>query len=417
MPKVFQAQRPTNAATGMTAASTTYYAKPGTGGMPNVGYTTETNAQHIERFNGTWSRIGVKIIANSRLTAGTLRSRKNGSNGAQSVSILASTTGYFEDTSNSDSVAPGDTFGLAMTNGTGTAALSVEGFYGAYEATGAHRSHYTVENSSTATNPSNQTINTTFRTKGMGLIGINMEASSDTNEAIAARAGGSLTNFYVDIISNAKTNDCTAGLRISGSAGNNVVTVLAGVTGRFEDTTHSDSITNASSLAVYILTGADASHSLVPRAFGYVFTGGGNYSDIACASTGTVARGLNGTNYTAIVGPLAYRTTEADAQMRMPFDGRFSNLRVRSGTLNSVVTVKLRKNGSDGNMSVTTTSSGSGLFEDTTAHDDFVDTDLIDLSWTSASGSVSNHTYAAMMVTPPPAPPSTGQSGLLQIVS
>ena len=415
MSKVLQAVCPQNAMTGLTGNGATYYFKPGTGSIANAATTTEANAQHIERFNGTWSRIGIKVISNSRLTDGTLRSRKNGSNGNCSVTVTASTTGYFEDTTNSDSVTPGDTWGVALTNGSGTAAISVEGIYAVYEATSAHRAHYTVEATSTS-NPTNQATGTTYRTKGMGAIGINM-STTDSEESIAARAPGTLTNFYIDVGTNAKTNDCTAGLRISNSAGNNVVSVTASTTGRFEDTSNSDSITNTSTLAVYLTTGADASHSLIPRSFGYVFTGTGNYNDIALANTSTTARGLNGTNYTKIVGHFSFRTTEGDAQLRMPFDGRFSFLRVRSGTLNSIVTIKLRKNGSDGNMSVSTTASGSGLFEDTTAHDDFVSGDLINLSWTAASASTSNHTYAALYMTPPPAPPSSGNSGLLQIVS
>jgi hypothetical protein len=412
MSKVLQGSFPSSPFTGLTTASTSYFFKMGMGSC-NSTITTEAQQQTIERFGGTYSRMGIHITANSRLTAGTLRSRKNNANGNQSASIVASTTGRFEDASNTDTVAAADTFGAAMTNGTGSAALSVNHVYCAYSATGAHRSHINVEGTSTF--PAAASASTLYRTQPMGAMSAAM-ATSDTNIWVPNRAGGSLTNFSVFASANTATTDSTAGVRLNATtAGNNVVTIPLGTTGEFEDTTHSDAITNSTNYAFYVLR-STGTGSITIRRMSCVFTGTGNYSDVGSALCSSLARSLNGTNYSRILGHLTLDTTESNMQVRMPFDGRASNLRVHSSTVNSITTIKLRKNGVDGNQAVSSPSSGSGVYEDTTSHDDFVDTDLLSLSWTSASASSSNFGDAQLYLTPPPVIGGGGQQGLLQII-
>lgn len=70
--------------------------------------TTESWVQYTFRVAATLSNLRVLVQVNSRNGATTIRTRKNGANGNQSVSIGASTTGDFEDTTNADPVSPGD---------------------------------------------------------------------------------------------------------------------------------------------------------------------------------------------------------------------------------------------------------------------------------------------------------------------
>lgn len=411
--KVFQGSFPSAAYTGLTGASTSYFFKMGQGGG-NSTITTEANQQNTERFNGTYSRAGIYITANSRLTAGTLRSRKNNGNGAQSASIIASTTGRFEDASNTDSVVATDTFGLVMVNGTGTAAITVNNAYCCYEATSAMRNHMNAEGVSTfPTAAANSTTYINQPTGGMSAA----FSTSGSDSSAPIRAAGTATNFNIRVTANTRSTTTTAGTRFANTTiGNNIVSIATTLTGIFEDTTNSDTLTNTTLMGYYVAT-STGSGSMTIAAMGVIVTSTGNYYDSLLGFTNTVARSLSGTNYSRFIGHTTFYTTESDATVKIPFDGRCSNLRVCAGTLNSVLTVKVRKNGSDGNQSVSTPSSGSGITEDVTNHDDFVDTDLLGLSWTAASASSSNLRGAGLYITPPSVPGGSGTTGLLQVVS
>lgn len=413
MAGVLQGHFPASPYTGLTGASTSYFFKMGMGGG-NSTITTESQQTTTQRVAGVWSRAGIYITANSRATAGTLRSRVNAANGNQSVSITATTTGRFEDASNSDTVASGDTFNLAMTNGTGTSALSVNHAYAKFTATSGVSSHLNAEGGSTF--PAAGSASTLYRTQPIGSISAAF-STSDTNIWEPCRSAGTLHHFYIVASANTRVTDSTAGVRLNATTnGNQVVTVPASTSGTFEDVTNTDTLTNSTNFAYYVQTGTGAG-SLTVRRLGCMFNSNGNYYDSMTAAQSSIARSLNGTNYSRIIGALFYTTTESDAQVRMPFAGRSSHLRVHSQGVNSIVTVKLRKNGVDGNQSVSSLATGSGVYEDTTSHDDFIDTDLLALSWSTASASTSNFSGAGLMIQPPPAPAGSTKSGLLQIVS
>lgn len=69
---------------------------------------TESAQDVIWPYRGRMSRLGVGVQTNGSTVDCTVRLRINGADGNQSVTIPASTTGYFYDSSNSDLVGPGD---------------------------------------------------------------------------------------------------------------------------------------------------------------------------------------------------------------------------------------------------------------------------------------------------------------------
>lgn len=115
--------------TGHTTASTTWYYQPQsaipTGSTVN---TTESTSQIKQQYSATFKNFGVKFTTNSRTTTTTARLRKNTANGNMSVAVTAGTTGWVEDTVNTDSVVAGDLVNYSLTTGTGTQALSILGF-------------------------------------------------------------------------------------------------------------------------------------------------------------------------------------------------------------------------------------------------------------------------------------------------
>lgn len=83
--------------------------------------TSETNNRYIIPFSCTLSGMWVYVIANTISATSFVRLRKNGADGNQSISITASTTGAFEDTTNSDSITSSDYVNYSVvTGGTGT---------------------------------------------------------------------------------------------------------------------------------------------------------------------------------------------------------------------------------------------------------------------------------------------------------
>lgn len=82
---------------------------------------TEASVGGLAQVAGTYSKLACFITANTVVGASTLKFRKNAGNGNQSVSITSLTTGFFEDASNTDTVATTDTIDTQLiTNTVGT---------------------------------------------------------------------------------------------------------------------------------------------------------------------------------------------------------------------------------------------------------------------------------------------------------
>jgi hypothetical protein len=105
--------------TAISASATTYYF-PLSGFATGTANTTETNFKVRQKRGGTIKNLAVNVSANSRVTDTTVRSRKNGGNGSCVVTLTALTTGFFADTTNSDTIAVGDDSNYSVTTGAET---------------------------------------------------------------------------------------------------------------------------------------------------------------------------------------------------------------------------------------------------------------------------------------------------------
>jgi len=79
--------------------------------------TTETPAQVTARFSFRITNLFVSVQTSNLNGVTTVRTRVNGSNGSLSLSVPASTTGFFENTSNIDSVVGGDNINYQIVAG------------------------------------------------------------------------------------------------------------------------------------------------------------------------------------------------------------------------------------------------------------------------------------------------------------
>lgn len=82
--------------------------------------TTESDAATLARAPGTLSNLALVVESNSNANSASCNSRINGSSGSLALTIPASTTGYLEDTTHSDSVVSGDFVNTIQTMGAGT---------------------------------------------------------------------------------------------------------------------------------------------------------------------------------------------------------------------------------------------------------------------------------------------------------
>lgn len=86
-----------------------------------VGFSDETYVENKVLVSTTFSNLMCYVSSNTLTAASILKFRKNVADGNQSVSIAASTTGYFEDNTHTDSCSVGDEINYCIITGaTGT---------------------------------------------------------------------------------------------------------------------------------------------------------------------------------------------------------------------------------------------------------------------------------------------------------
>lgn len=331
--------------------------------------------------------IFTKLALNMNAT-GTSRSvtfQKNGSNGNQVVTFADGTSGWTEDGTAADSVAVGDkvnvTFSSAGSNPTIYECRSV------FSASSGH--------SSIIANGSNFDY-TTASTTRYAPLGSRAQAyaAAVTDVQHKIRAPGTLNRFFVYVTTNARTNTTSFAVVINGSAGNSTVSVGSGLTGLFEDTTHTDTLSDGDLICHSITTDTGAQKIEVDLR-GATITSDDNKLDTFGGNTESSARAASATVHYFPIGGLAVATNTIETQNSVAhqFVGTLSNIRmyVSANTYSAAATLRSRKNAQNGNQSVTITASTTGWFEDVSNSDVFDEDDLIAMSL--SGGTSGNATF------------------------
>ena len=89
------------------------------------GETVEANCQLRNKTGTRLSGMQVNVLGNARLNDTVIRSRINGVDGNQVITIPAGGTGLFIDTSNTDTIAANDLYCASITTGTGIEDLTI----------------------------------------------------------------------------------------------------------------------------------------------------------------------------------------------------------------------------------------------------------------------------------------------------
>ena len=79
---------------------------------------TENRSQAIARASYTWKNLLAYLPTNTSTGVTTIKNRKNTADGTMVLSIGASATGLFEDTTHTDSLVTGDLIGYSIVTGT-----------------------------------------------------------------------------------------------------------------------------------------------------------------------------------------------------------------------------------------------------------------------------------------------------------
>lgn len=322
---------------------------------------TEARAQAVARVAGTFSKFAVNIDATG--TSRTYRFRVNAANGNQVVNPTDTTAGVYSDNSNTDAVSAGDKFDFS-TSSTGTP--NAYWFRSVFEATTDHACYYSGSHGSYSTASAQAFF--ALATAGSGPL-----TSGEANVQAKARCAGTLRYFQAYISGNGRGTDSTYKTRINGADGNCTITVTAGATGLFEDTSSTDTVADGDLVNFAVTNGSGAGGIDAQFVGCWIVTTTGKNDLFSNFVTGT-ARAASGTaSYHPFVGTPASSATEANASVQHGFDGRASRLRIylSANTYSADATATLRIAAADVTQTITLTAGATGWFEDTTHTDDF----------------------------------------------
>ena len=354
------------------AASTTRFIFLACNSRADGDGTTESVRQITYRSAGKFSNLYINILTNDR-DASTFRTRVNVGNAAMVVSITGSTTGKFEDNVNTDTVTAAEEWNYSLITGANGTVFTWRTTSVLFSAT---------TNTVGKTGGDATTINTASTTIVGPLCGDTIDdvETVDATVGVIYRVGGTLSNFFVNIPTNARTTTTTIGSRIDSANGNLVVSVTSGATGFFEDTSNSDTIVSGSLVNGRCTTGT-GTENIGLRGISADFTTTSNKMMYTAAAGRGATVLISVTTYYLFAGALRTDTTESNmiAESNLNFTGSLMQCNITANTITAASTLTFRINsGAGAAQTVSITASTTGVFQDTVNTDVVVATDTID---------------------------------------
>lgn len=322
------------------------------GGGANGWQNSEGRTQLQARASYTLKAAYANIGANSRNGTGTMASRINSVTGNIAVSITASTTGEFSDTTHTDSIVSGDLVNwqgsFAGSSGT-TRYDAISGVLEETTGTPALMSSFVGNNVTFG--------NGTFFTPIGGALSV--FTATEANARYTFRTASVLSNLYV-FVRTAAVGTTTVSSRVNGGAGTQTVTPAL-LTGAFEDTTHTDSISVTNTVDTQCAS--VAGNGSVIAIISYLSTSTSRQTGGAVPTTAVTVDTfyqLEGNNSSTTES-----ITKAHMHLPMPMTNMYatSNVNARAS---SATPVFLRQNGASTSVTCSFAASTTGTVEDTT---------------------------------------------------
>lgn len=349
-------------AVSLSPSSTEYFivaAAANTAGRTNEAATLRTVYDDI-----TVANLTVTVSANSLTTANTVVTiRKNGVDTGLTVTIPPGTTGEFTDSSNSVSFTSGDTISGSIAVGSGGAGTIT--YRGAMVSIGKTTGALALLGASGA-------VTYTVATAAWyGSFSGSIQTSSITENTVqtTARGDGILDKLQAYCSTNTRVTDSTIRMRINNANGNGVVTIPAGATGWFMDTSNSDTVADGDVFGQAIVGGGTGSTDLTLGAILADYTASGSTLKtpfLMGSNLSTAASSTTSSNSTTPLGEITFVGGTA-TRFSLPYDATFSDLHIYVSTNPSTTdrTLSLNVEGTPTALALTIpTASGAGFFSD-----------------------------------------------------
>jgi hypothetical protein len=345
----------------------------------NFAISTESYTQMTYRTAGTASYFSVLIGLNTLTGSSTARLRKNAADSNQSVSIPAGTTGWFRDVSHTDTISAGDKLNGKIVAGTGSDTIRVDVTSFLYDVgssakavtrMGFNNSGYSYQGSFTYYLPP---------------MADNFTFTSITDESIAKfriRKAGTIRNLAINSHFNSGTTTSTCTSRKNGADGNLTVSIAGAATGFFEDTTHFDSVSAGDDYNYKFIAPTSSTESVVIDAAAADYQHSTLEMAVMCAKMiDATSLNFGSTIYSPLSGQF-YPFTSADGAPDMLTTiltvgkATFSELttNIPTNSINGTTTLTLVADDTDTALTVSISSSSTGVFSDSTHSVDLYDT-------------------------------------------
>lgn len=399
MTKVLQAQ---GASTATFGAGALAYNPIGNGWF-NLGNLFTTNGGRTTyRSAGTLSLLSGGVSANNLNAASTLKLRKAGSAVNSILTIGASTTGMFEDASNTDAVAVADIFDCIYdTTASISGTITFRTLATLFEAT---------TNTVTKLISAGERAFTVVASSFYGLAGT-IDGTSTTENRAEQYMGvaGTLKRLGCRVISNSGATTILRS-RINGGNGNLSVTITSSTTGVFEDTSNTDTIA-VGDLSNYHCDFNVATPNVTITLMWSEFESTADEGLILWAKPASGLTINAFPRFTQIGGAIATAiSTENDARTKaqVAFTAKNLSIYISSNSVNATMTCTLKKGGVDTALTVPVGATSTGRFSDTSNTVAIAATDTLTYGITSAGAGTSAWRTISMAAEYASAPPPTG---------
>jgi len=321
----------------------------------------------------TYSNMYVNVSANTHSTSTVITFRINGANGNQTITIPASTTGYFEDAVNTDAVVVNDDVNFQIVRGTGGSSTFAN--IGVY-----------AENLGALVVQISGVSSATFSTAGTFNQAFGQIISTDTNTALwLARTNFRARNAEVFVSSNTRNNTST----IAGCS------IPASTTGRFFNTTTFSDVVAPSNTGYSVIIGGSSGSLVVNKVTHELAFPNGIVQYANTAQTSSLGTSLSGTRIMSISG-VPVNANPNNSAVKMLENCTFSNFTYNTGAhgqlTTSGITYEYYKNGVATGMTVSeaVNTFGNVTLEDTVNTFTMNTTDTVDARFTRAGGNNSS---------------------------
>ena len=238
--------------------------------------------------------------------------------------------------------------------------------------------HVLIIAASTVTPLANST-----RYTGVGTCAINVVSNDETARDVHNRVAGEYEHMYVRISANTATSSSTFKFRKNAADGNQIITVGAGATGSFEDTSNHDTVAVGDLLGIQVVSGTVGTITI--EVISWIFTPQNAFvlalNQVAGWDLTITAN--NASRFQPPMGSITANATESASQARYTVGAEIRNLLIHV-TTNSRTTdtvVRTRKNGANGAQSFTVPAGQTGEFTDNTNIDFIKNTDLFNTAF------------------------------------